>query len=221
MKIVSTLAFCTFIAPGIAFGMDIGQQERQHDRDPVTEQQHTQDRDRGIGQERRQNQFGEQHDRQMDHHRQTGRAHLDMTADGFLNTVPKGSVSIENLIGSSVRSQVDDEDIGTIEDILIDSDGNPLAVIVSVGGFLGIGDKDVALSWDSVQLSYEDDEGRLTSARTTGVQPGARGAVTPGQDEMRRDRQATLDLNPDDYVIVVNLARDALENAPEFERDWN
>ncbi len=219
MKIVSTLAFCTFIAPGIAFGMDLGQQERQQDRDPITEQQHTQDRDRGIGQTQRQDQFGERHDR-MEQHRQTRRAHLDMTADGFLNTVPLGSVSVENLIGSSVRSQIDDEDIGTIEDILIDSDGNPLAVIVSVGGFLGIGDKDVALSWDNVQLSFEDDEGRLTAARV-GVQPGARGAVTPDRDRMQQDQQRLRDVNPDDFVVVVNLTRDALENAPEFQRDWN
>jgi len=214
MKIVSTLAFCTFIAPGIAFGMDLGQQERQKDRDRVTEQQYTQDHDRGIGQER-----------QMEQHRRTGRAHLDMTAEGFLNTVPEGSVSIDNLIGSSVRSQIDDEEIGTIEDILVDTDGNPLAVIVSVGGFLGIGDKDVALSWDSVQLSFEDDDGRLVAARDFGVQPGARGAVTPDQQrdqqQMQRDQQRLRDVKPDDFVVVVNLTRDALENAPEFERDWN
>jgi|GEM_PF-998415 len=186
MKIISTLAFCGFIAPGLAFGM--GPAQKEHDKD---------------------------------HGWTTTQANLDRTSDGFLNSVPKGSVSVANLIGSSVKGQIDNEEIGTIKDILIDSDGTPLAVIVSVGGFLGIGDKDVALGWDSFQLSYEHDDGLFSSTRTTDDDYSDSRTGTTDRDQMQRDQKPARDSKPNEYVLVTNLTEDALENAPEFDRDWN
>jgi PRC-barrel domain len=51
-----------------------------------------------------------------------------------------------NVMGSG------DEKIGDISDILFDKDGKILAYVVGVGGFLGIGAKDVALSPASFQI---------------------------------------------------------------------
>ena len=48
------------------------------------------------------------------------------------------------------------DDIGEINDLIITSDGDVAAVIVGVGGFLGLGEKDVALSMDSIQVRFED-----------------------------------------------------------------
>ena len=47
------------------------------------------------------------------------------------------------------------EKVGDINDVLIDSKGKVAAVIVGVGGFLGMGEKDVALTFD--QLSFATD----------------------------------------------------------------
>lgn len=47
------------------------------------------------------------------------------------------------------------EEIGDVQDVLIDQDGNIRGVIVGVGGFLGIGDRDVALGLD--QLGFARD----------------------------------------------------------------
>jgi len=46
----------------------------------------------------------------------------------------------------------DDQKIGDVADILFDKDGKILAYVVGVGGFLGIGAKDVALSPASFQV---------------------------------------------------------------------
>ena len=51
-----------------------------------------------------------------------------------------------NVMGST------DEKIGDVSDILFDKDGKILAYVVGVGGFLGIGAKDVALSPASFQI---------------------------------------------------------------------
>ena len=45
-----------------------------------------------------------------------------------------------------------DEKVGDVDDMLFDKDGNILAVVVGVGGFLGIGQKDVALDMAAFQV---------------------------------------------------------------------
>jgi hypothetical protein len=46
----------------------------------------------------------------------------------------------------------DDKKIGDVDDILFDKEGKILAVVVGVGGFLGIGQKDVALDLAAFQV---------------------------------------------------------------------
>jgi sporulation protein YlmC with PRC-barrel domain len=50
------------------------------------------------------------------------------------------------------------EKIGDVSDILFDKDGKVLAYVVGVGGFLGIGSKDVALSPVSFQIMPATDK---------------------------------------------------------------
>jgi sporulation protein YlmC with PRC-barrel domain len=54
------------------------------------------------------------------------------------------------------------ETVGSINDMLFDSSGKISHVIVGVGGFLGIGERNVALAFDQVQLS-RDSSNRLTA----------------------------------------------------------
>lgn len=55
-----------------------------------------------------------------------------------------------NLIGESVYSGTgpEAENIGKVTDIIISDDGSVEAIVVGVGGFLGIGQKEVALQYD-------------------------------------------------------------------------
>jgi len=63
------------------------------------------------------------------------------------------------LIGASVRNDAN-ERIGEINEIVLDKDGKIAAVVVGVGGFLGIGEREVALDFKSLRLE------RDTSAMT-------------------------------------------------------
>ena len=54
------------------------------------------------------------------------------------------------LIGATVVN-MSDETIGDVNEILLTKDGKVAAVIIGVGGFLGIGAREVALSFDSVR----------------------------------------------------------------------
>jgi sporulation protein YlmC with PRC-barrel domain len=54
------------------------------------------------------------------------------------------------IIGSSVM--LADESIGTVSDLIIDADERLQGVLVGVGGFLGIGEKRVALPMDRITI---------------------------------------------------------------------
>src|SRR5262245_26690431 len=71
-----------------------------------------------------------------------GQVITEQKPDQLLATKVKGT----NVIGSN------DEKIGDVSDILFDKEGKILAYVVGVGGFLGIGAKDVALSPQSFQV---------------------------------------------------------------------
>lgn len=76
----------------------------------------------------------------------------------YLTDTPENTFHADALTGNQVRSTVeDDEDIGTITDLVIDEDGQINAVVVGVGGFLGMGEKNVAIEWDSLELTKEED----------------------------------------------------------------
>jgi sporulation protein YlmC with PRC-barrel domain len=66
-------------------------------------------------------------------------------------------IRASKMIGSTVYD-VQNRDIGKVQDVILDRDGRVAAVVVDVGTFLGMGGKDVA-----VQLSdLKSDNNRLT-----------------------------------------------------------
>src|SRR5262249_41840814 len=66
-----------------------------------------------------------------------------------LATLPPGVVTVTNWYKQDVYDPNENK-IGEISDVLVDKDGKISAFIVSVGGFLGIGEKHVAVPFDSV-----------------------------------------------------------------------
>ena len=68
------------------------------------------------------------------------------------------------VIGAAVDSDTG-ERIGSIDDILIGADGQITAGIVSVGGFLGFGAKDVAIDWDEFEINWDAREVVLSMTR--------------------------------------------------------
>ncbi|MGR3484301.1 MAG: PRC-barrel domain-containing protein [Paracoccaceae bacterium] len=46
--------------------------------------------------------------------------------------------------------------VGEIGDMIIGVDGSLQAVILDIGGFLGLGEREVAIRWDALRPVYED-----------------------------------------------------------------
>ncbi len=70
------------------------------------------------------------------------------------------------LIGQSVRNAAN-ETVGDINDIVLSSDGSIEHVLVGVGGFLGLGEKVVALKFDELSFIKNADGSYLISTTAT------------------------------------------------------
>src|SRR5690606_18871459 len=60
----------------------------------------------------------------------------------------------------------DAENIGEVNDIIIGPDGLTEAVVIGVGGFLGVGEKEVAVDFNRISWLEQDDDRVLVLAAT-------------------------------------------------------
>ncbi|MBX3571766.1 MAG: PRC-barrel domain-containing protein [Mesorhizobium sp.] len=73
----------------------------------------------------------------------------EVTADGQLAS---------NLIGENVYNSTaeDAEKVGDVNDLVLSKDGMVEAIVIGVGGFLGIGEKDVAIDFKTIDWAERD-----------------------------------------------------------------
>jgi sporulation protein YlmC with PRC-barrel domain len=105
-----------------------------------------------------------------------------------------GQWRASKLIGVDVYNQ-QNEKLGEIDELIIDRSGRVAGAIVGVGGFLGMGERNVMVTMDKLQ--FREDDNRATT--------GA------GDNRARTDR----DWYPD--RAVLNASKDQLKTMPEFK----
>jgi sporulation protein YlmC with PRC-barrel domain len=72
-------------------------------------------------------------------------------ANDFIQQQQAADWRSSKLVGADVYG-ADNAKIGDINDVLIGSDGNVRAVVVGVGGFLGVGEKNVAIPFNALDV---------------------------------------------------------------------
>jgi sporulation protein YlmC with PRC-barrel domain len=82
-----------------------------------------------------------------------------------MTTVPSSSLTVTDWYKQDVYDQSNTK-IGQIMDVLVGQDGQVSALIVGVGGFLGAGEKDVAVSFNTVKATKKDNKIYLTMNTT-------------------------------------------------------
>ena len=90
------------------------------------------------------------------------------TASGraeMMSSVPNNSATVTDWYKQSVYDPSDNK-IGEIMDVLVSPDGRATALIVGVGGFLGAGEKDVAVPFSAVKHTMKDKKIYLTMDTT-------------------------------------------------------
>jgi hypothetical protein len=59
--------------------------------------------------------------------------------------------SVVGLLGIGVMTH-SGKNLGRVVDVLVDADGRPMAVVIDVGGFLGVGNRKVAVDWAGLRF---------------------------------------------------------------------
>jgi sporulation protein YlmC with PRC-barrel domain len=88
------------------------------------------------------------------------------TADGHFYTHQQGEMRASKLIGTKVTNAAN-ESVGEINDVVLGRDGKVAAVIIGVGGFLGMGERDVAISYGGLKFAKDSNGRDVITVNTT------------------------------------------------------
>jgi sporulation protein YlmC with PRC-barrel domain len=72
-----------------------------------------------------------------------------------INSLPSGVLPLSDYYNQSVYDAKDNK-IGDINDLLVEKDGKISAAIIGVGGFLGAGEKNVAIPFTALKLTEKN-----------------------------------------------------------------
>ena len=117
----------------------------------------------------------------------------------------KGTWRSSKLIGLDVYNRAD-EKLGDINEVLLDAQGKVKAVVIGVGGFLGMGEHDIAVSMDRLKF-VEEPHKSAKADRADGKTTGS--ATAPAR------RDANNDWMPDHAVMDAN--KEQLKAIPQFK----
>jgi sporulation protein YlmC with PRC-barrel domain len=141
----------------------------------------------------------------------------NMTPSAASDSSFKGDWRASKVVGLSVYND-NNESIGSINDLLTDKSGNIKAVVIGVGGFLGMGSQLVAVPFDKIK--FVNEPVAYTGAANGPNAPGTRppSTTTTGAANPPPAIANTAKPNPwyPDHA-VLNATKDDLKAMPEFK----
>ena len=116
------------------------------------------------------------------------------------------------LIGLNVYNQQNNK-IGDIKELLLDKDGKVTQVAIGVGGFLGMGEHDVAVKWTDLKFSDQPVKSSTTTSSNTMGSP----AKTTGSASSASSASSSSNTkkNYPDHA-ELNATKDQLKAMPQF-----
>jgi len=90
----------------------------------------------------------------------TGFAAAQATHASLMSSPPPGK-TVTKYYKQSVYDPAKDK-IGTVDDVILSDSGQATGLIIGVGGFLGAGEKDVAVAFDAVHAEMKNGDWYLT-----------------------------------------------------------
>jgi sporulation protein YlmC with PRC-barrel domain len=100
------------------------------------------------------------------------------TNEQAITSLPSGALPISDYYNQSVYDNQDNK-VGDVNDLLVDKDGRIGAAIVGVGGFLGAGEKNVAVPFNALKLTEKNGKRYLVMDTTKEALNSARLYLRP------------------------------------------
>ena len=124
------------------------------------------------------------------------------------NASGKGEWQASKLIHLNVYNDQNDK-IGDIKELMLDKSGKIADVVIGVGGFLGMGEHDVAVKFE--QLKWVNEPTKATNSSTKNNSDTRAGSTTGANAD--RSKQ-----NYPDHALL-NASKDQLKSMPAFNYD--
>ncbi|TIX64268.1 MAG: PRC-barrel domain containing protein, partial [Mesorhizobium sp.] len=118
----------------------------------------------------------------------TATASIDKSS---LTEMPSDKISAANLIGTNVYG-ADDAKVGEIGDVILTGDNKVDSIIVDVGGFLGIGEKKVAVGMENLKFMTDKNGNRYLYTDFSKDQLEAQTAYDKATYAQNRDKQRII-----------------------------
>ena len=167
------------------------------------------------------------------------------SAGGWITQLQPDQWRASDLEGLDVYSSNNGDKIGEIDDLIFDGSGRVQAVVIGVGGYLGLGERDIAVPFDQIRFETRPRgtaTGTIGEARLTGTSPGggtvaspsAAGTAavpagsnspaapntpasgTPVASGLGQAPPAGSGSTPNHAVLMMGVTRNELRTAPEF-----
>ncbi|MBM6592572.1 PRC-barrel domain-containing protein [Microvirga pudoricolor] len=153
----------------------------------------------------------------------------------FMTKAEANQVMASKLIGTRVMG-ANNESIGDINDVIMDRSGQAVAAVVGVGGFLGIGEKDVAVPFSALEFQSEAQVSAMNNANANATAPnspattgsttagstgtmGTAGTGTMASNNAQANTGSTALNNPE--RVMLRMTKEELQAAPKFDPSAN
>jgi sporulation protein YlmC with PRC-barrel domain len=147
-------------------------------------------------------------------------------AGQFMTQMQSNQIMASDLIGTRVVS-ANNESIGDVNDVLLDRNGQVMAAVVGVGGFLGIGEKNVAVPFNSLEFMSAQQAQALDSSKngnnvnaTGSTATGNTASTGTGSAASNNTTTSSSDQNQPERV-VLRMTKAELQAAPTFDKKGN
>ena len=127
----------------------------------------------------------------------------------------QGTWRASKLVGLSVYNDKN-ESLGSINDLLTDKSGNIKAVVIGVGGFLGVGEHLVAVPLDKIKFVNEP----VVYAGASGAKTSPTSTLPPSSTTTGAANTAPVAAKPNPWYpdhAVLGASKDELKAMPEFK----
>ena len=135
----------------------------------------------------------------------------------------KGKWRVSKLMGLDVYNEAN-EKLGDVNELILDKDGKVSAVVIGVGGFLGMGEHDIAVTMDKLKFIEEPVRTSSTAPATTTRETTTGTSTAPATTTTTTATTARStdanDWTPDH--AVMSGTKEQLKALPQFKySDYN
>ena len=136
----------------------------------------------------------------------------------FMTQMQPNQMMASDLIGTKVIS-ANNESIGDINDVIVDRNGQAVAAVVGVGGFLGIGEKNVAVPFNALQFASRAQVNAMNNAakNANAANAGNSGTMTNSGNNVSATGSTAMNNNNVNATGSTNTSSGAAANASSNE----